>query len=107
MIVGLSRRLRHPRLEESEGGRLKREAGKVIGRVVVGRAIRIGGGGARAAIDGALAGLPEAPVRRPSTHGDLRCSSCDAVVCEGSRVKLFAGIVLQCTGCGHPNRVAR
>lgn len=79
----------------------------MIGRVVVDRAIRIGGGGARATIDGVLAGLPEASAHRASTHGDLRCSRCGALVCEGSRVKLFAGIVLQCTGCGHPSRVAR
>jgi hypothetical protein len=74
--------------------------GKVIGRVVVDRAIRVGTGGA-------LAVAELAPARSAPTTADLRCSRCGAVVCEAVRVKLFSGIVLQCTGCGQANRVPR
>ncbi len=67
---------------------------------MVDRAIRLDGG--------AAAVLSERPPARPAFGAnDLRCSSCDAVVCEAARVRLFAGIVLQCAACGHSVRVPR
>lgn len=92
----------------SRGGCLKRESGKVIGRVVVDRTIRLDTGAARDAIGSELAGLAEGPpARRRSSGSDIRCSRCDTVVCESARAKLFSGMTLQCTGCGQSNRVPR
>jgi len=61
----------------------------VIARVTVDRAIR-------------LQASPDAPAKTDASPGPkhLLCSRCGAMVCEGSRVKLFAGIVLTCNGCG-------
>jgi len=61
---------------------------RVIARVAVDRAIRL-------TAEGEPANEREAPV-----GPKLVCPKCSAVVCEGSRVKLFAGIVLTCNGCG-------
>jgi hypothetical protein len=82
---------------------LKREPGKVIGRVVVDRAIRLNTGLA----GGAGPAVGDLPPRGASKPDDFRCSGCGTVVCEGARAKLFSGITLRCTGCGQPNRIPR
>jgi len=61
---------------------------RVIARVAVDRAIR-------------LQAVPDpVPSALPAPAKDLACSRCGAVVCEGSRAKLFAGMVLTCNSCG-------
>ena len=87
---------------------MKREPGKIIGRVVVDRALRLNTETARETRGAAAAGVGEGlPDRSASRTSDFRCSACGAVVCESARVKLFSGITLQCTGCGQPNRIPR
>ena len=67
---------------------------------MVDRAIRLHGA--------AAAVLSERPPARPAFGAsDLRCSSCDAVVCDAARARLFAGLVLQCAACGQSVRVPR
>jgi hypothetical protein len=61
---------------------------RVIARVAVDRAIRLSGE-AEPANERALPAPPK-----------LICPKCGAVVAEGGRVKLFAGMVLSCNGCG-------
>ncbi|HTP28076.1 MAG TPA: hypothetical protein VMK12_20785 [Anaeromyxobacteraceae bacterium] len=39
--------------------------------------------------------------------GKFHCASCGAALCDGSRLKLFAGMDLTCTRCGATNRIPR
>jgi len=68
--------------------------GRVIGRVAVDRTIRL----RTEATD------PSSELAQRPAEKNLTCSRCGTVVCEGSRVKLFAGIVLTCNGCGEQIR---
>lgn len=48
-----------------------------------------------------LQAVPDpAPSTVPAPLKHLTCSRCGAVVCEGARAKLFAGMVLTCNSCG-------
>jgi hypothetical protein len=65
-----------------------------IGRMALGKSIVITG-----------SRRPESGVAARSALGDLVCSSCGTLVCEGPRRTLFAGMVLRCNGCGERNPV--
>jgi hypothetical protein len=87
---------------------LDRKQGKVLGRVAIDRTIRLETRpGSRLSGSGAAGGSGGSPARVATKASELTCSRCCAVICEGTRMKLFSGIVLKCTRCGEPNPVPR
>ena len=87
---------------------LDRKQGKVLGRVAIDRTIRLDTRpGSVMSGSGAAGGTGGSPARDATRGGELTCSRCCAVICEGARMKLFSGIVLKCTRCGEPNPVPR
>ncbi len=87
---------------------LDRKQGKVLGRVAIDRTIRLDTRpGSKLSGSGAAGGAGGSPARDATKVGELACSRCCAVICEGTRMRLFSGIVLKCTRCGEPNPVPR